>query len=65
MLKYCILVLFLSGLATALSPIWKTEYQLVNNGSIIDVGYYAAPYVEECPLTAAPTLPLSSADRNP
>ena len=45
MLKYCILVLLLAGLATALSPNWETEYQLLCNGSIVDVGYYASPCV--------------------
>jgi len=45
MLKYCVLVVFLSGLASAWIPNWETEYRLLCNGSIIDVGYYAAPCV--------------------
>ena len=58
MLKYCILVLFLSGLAAALSPIWETEYQLLNGGSIIDVGYYGAPCVVDWDLDGLKDLIL-------
>ncbi len=58
MLKYCVLVLFLSGLVTAFSPIWETEYRLVSNGSIIDVGYYAAPCVVDWDLDGLKDLIL-------
>ena len=58
MLKYIILVLFLSGIATAWSPIWEAEYQLVNSGSIIDVGYYAAPCVVDWDLDGLKDLIL-------
>jgi len=58
MLKYCIFVLFLSGLATAWVPNWATAYQLVSNGNIIDVGNYAAPCVVDWDLDGIKDLIL-------
>lgn len=58
MLKYCILVVLLTGLAAAWTPDWDTEYRLVCDGSIIDVGYYAAPCVVDWDLDGLKDLIL-------
>jgi len=51
-------VLFLSGLATAWTPNWESEYQLLCNGNIIDVGTYAAPCVVDWDLDGLKDLIL-------
>jgi hypothetical protein len=58
MLKYCILVVFLAGLAAAWPPVWETEYQLQSGGSTIDVGYYAAPCIVDWDLDGLKDLIL-------
>jgi len=45
MLRFLLAVVAVAGISSAWPPSWQTEYQLTCAGTIIDVGYYAAPCV--------------------